>query len=259
MEPHWNSESALFQEDCWLFKIVKTRSTPYHPSSNCLVERFNRTLAALIHSYLESRLYDWDSFIPLLTSAYRSTTHPSTGFSPNFLMFGWEVTAPIDLLFPRPPSTLAADIPSYVQDLHESLHECHELAREKLQVAAERQKQDHDTRIVQNHFSPGDLVLKKKHNHKKLETPWVGPFVVKKVMGDCLYLVASKQKTYVLHHDLLNPYTGSQVPRWVMCLQATNQHQVWVSCHHCHMCFLAFDLPSWPLLGRKAIGSSLSM
>ena len=225
-----NFESALFQEVCRLFEIVKTRSSPYHPSSNGLVERFNRTLAALIRSYLESRLHDWDSFIPLLTSAYRSTTHPSTGFSPNFLMFGQEVTAPVDLLFPRPSTTLATDIPTYVQDLRERLHECYELAREKLRVAAERQKRDHDTRVVQNHFSPGDLVLKRNHNHKKLETPWVGPFVVKKVMGDCLYLVASKQKTYVLHHDLLKPYTGSQVPRWVRGLPANNQHWMWVSC-----------------------------
>ena len=117
-----------------------------------------------------------------------------------------------------------------MQDLRERLHECYELAREKLRVAAERQKRDHDTRVVQNHFSPGDLVLKRNHIHKKLETPWVGPYVVKKVMGDRLYLVASKQKTYVLHHDLLKPYTGSQVPRWVRGLPATNQHWMQVSC-----------------------------
>ena len=33
-----NFESALFQEVCWLFEIVKTRSSPYHPSSNGLVK-----------------------------------------------------------------------------------------------------------------------------------------------------------------------------------------------------------------------------
>ena len=139
-------------------------------------------------------------------------------------MFGREVTAPIDFLFPRPPTAAPTDVPTYVQDLRERLHTCYELARVKLRAAAERRKRVHDTRVVQNQFKPGDLVLKRNHNHKKLETPWVGPLVVKKVVGDCLYLVASKQKTYVLHHDLLKPYNGSLIPRWVRGLQATNQH-----------------------------------
>ena len=125
-----NFESALFQEICQWFDIIKKRSSPYHPNANGLVEHFNRTLTALIRSYLESRLHDWDSCIPLLTCAYRSTSYPSTGFSPNFLMFGREVNAPVDLLFPRPQTAMAADVPLYVQDLLDRLQECYELARE---------------------------------------------------------------------------------------------------------------------------------
>ena len=92
----------------------------------------------------------------------------------------------------------------HVQDLRKRIHECYELAPEKLRVAAKQQKLDHDACEIQNRFSPGDLVSKINHNHKKLETPMVGVFLVKKLMGDCIYLASSKQKTYVLHHDLLN-------------------------------------------------------
>ena len=169
-----NFESALFQEVCRLFEIVKKRTSPYHPSGNGLVERFNRTLGSLIRSYLKGRPSDRDKFIPLLTSAYRSTPHPSTGFSPNFLMFGREVTAPVDLLFPRPPRTPSQDVPEYVVGLTERLHECYELARNTLRSAAERQKRDHDTRVVQNLYEPGALVMKRFHRHKKFETPWLG-------------------------------------------------------------------------------------
>ena len=161
-----NFESALFQEVCRLFEIVKTRTSPYHPSGKGLVERFNRTLGSLIRSYLKGRPSDWDKFIPLLTSAYRSTPYPSTGFSPNFLMFGREVTAPVDLLFPHPPRTPSQDVPEYVVGLTERLHECYELARNTLRSAAERQKQDHDTRVVQNLYEPGALVMKRFHRHK---------------------------------------------------------------------------------------------
>ena len=37
-------ESCLFPEVCHLLEVAKTRTTPYHPSSNGQVERPNRTL-----------------------------------------------------------------------------------------------------------------------------------------------------------------------------------------------------------------------
>jgi len=39
-----NFDSRLFKEVCHLLGIHKTRTTPYHPQSDGLVERFNRTL-----------------------------------------------------------------------------------------------------------------------------------------------------------------------------------------------------------------------
>ena len=216
-----NFESALFQEICQLFGICKTRSSPYHPSSNGLVERFNRTLASLIRSYLEMRVTDWDEHIPYLTSAYRATVHPSTGFTPNFLMFGRETSGPVDLPFPVPKEGQSPSVPEYVVSMQERLVECYNLARELLRAAAERQKRDHDTRVSQNKFQPGDLVWKRYHVRKKLERPWVGPYVIRKVLSDCLYLVSDKKSTYALHHDLLKPYTSTHVPRWAQQLRAT--------------------------------------
>ena len=42
-----NFESALFQM-CDLLQIRKTRSTPYHPCPNGLVERLNHTLGHML-------------------------------------------------------------------------------------------------------------------------------------------------------------------------------------------------------------------
>ena len=95
-----NFESDLFQEVCCLLEITKTCTTAYHPSSNGLVERCNGTLGSMIRSYLEDGDKDWDRFIPMLTAAYRSTVHSSTGFTPNYMMLGRETTTPVDLQFP---------------------------------------------------------------------------------------------------------------------------------------------------------------
>ncbi|VDI24365.1 Hypothetical predicted protein [Mytilus galloprovincialis] len=41
-------ESHLFKEMCKLLQIEKTRTTPYHPKSDGMVERFNKTLATML-------------------------------------------------------------------------------------------------------------------------------------------------------------------------------------------------------------------
>ena len=40
-------ESNLFQEVCRLLQIQKTRTTPYHPQSDGMVERNNRTILTM--------------------------------------------------------------------------------------------------------------------------------------------------------------------------------------------------------------------
>jgi hypothetical protein len=35
----------LFQEMCQMLGTIKTRTTPYHPKSDGMVERFNQTIA----------------------------------------------------------------------------------------------------------------------------------------------------------------------------------------------------------------------
>ncbi|VDI50045.1 Hypothetical predicted protein [Mytilus galloprovincialis] len=85
-----NFESDLFKSVCNLFQINKTRTTAYHPSSNGLIERFNKTLGGMIKTFVNKNVTNWDEYINLLLAAYRSTPHPATGFSPNYMMLGRE-------------------------------------------------------------------------------------------------------------------------------------------------------------------------
>ena len=43
------SESKLQNEVYIILRINKTRTTPHHPQSDGLIERFNRTLLSVIH------------------------------------------------------------------------------------------------------------------------------------------------------------------------------------------------------------------
>ena len=60
-----NFESSLFSE--------KTRTTSYRPCSNGIIEKFNGTLENMIRSFVNKNASNWDSYIGILMSAYRST------------------------------------------------------------------------------------------------------------------------------------------------------------------------------------------
>ena len=83
MDQGRNFQSAIFQQICNLFGAKTTRSTPYHPSSNGLIEPFNDTVAKMLRCFTAENPTQWDLYLPTLTAAYCSMVHPATGFTPN--------------------------------------------------------------------------------------------------------------------------------------------------------------------------------
>jgi transposase InsO family protein len=106
-------QSDLFREIARLMEIDQTRTVPYHPASDGMVERLNRTLIAMLAKFCRKN-EEWDAHLPFVMCAYRATVHDSTNCSPSLMMFGRELTLPIDLLCtPRvipPGNTVNVDI-----------------------------------------------------------------------------------------------------------------------------------------------------
>lgn len=61
--------SQLFTELCNLLEIEKSRTTPYRPQSDGMIERFNRTLQQMLAMFVNENHNDWDEHL-YLTSAY---------------------------------------------------------------------------------------------------------------------------------------------------------------------------------------------
>src|SRR5258708_26923010 len=76
----------------------KVRTTAYKPTTNGIVERFHRTLNSLLAKAVDLNQRNWHTCVPFVLAAYRATPHSATGFSPNFLLFGREIRAPIDIV-----------------------------------------------------------------------------------------------------------------------------------------------------------------
>jgi len=91
-------ESTLFKDLCERLGIDKVRTSPYMPSTNGAIERFHRTLNSMIGKTVSYNQKDWDNRLDAVMTAYRAAKHESTGFTSNFLTFGRENRAPIDLV-----------------------------------------------------------------------------------------------------------------------------------------------------------------
>jgi transposase InsO family protein len=79
-------ESHLFGDVCKLLGIENPRTTPYHLQSDGLVERFNKTLGAMLRSVVSENQKYWDKVLPKVLMAYRSSIISSTRFTPHFMV-----------------------------------------------------------------------------------------------------------------------------------------------------------------------------
>ena len=123
------------------------------------MEKFNKTLKAMLKKAASEDGQDWDRPLPYLLFAYREIPQASTGFSPLELLYVHNVRVPLDIL----KESLEADkkstesVVSYVLTIQERLGQIRDMVHNNLQNAqANHQKEWYD-RHARNR--PGDQVL----------------------------------------------------------------------------------------------------
>ena len=214
-------ESELVQEVSRILQIHKTRTTPYHPQSDGLVERFNRTLLNMLAATVRGHPWDWENHLRKLCMAYNTSVHPSTGFTPFQLMFGRQARLPMDVVYSSPtPEPHSAS--QYAAQLKETLEQSYQTVREHFQSEAKRQKEIYSKKVHGNQFDQGDLVwlhspVVPRGQSRKLHCPWTGPFKVVKRLSDAVYRIQDtrpkrKRSRIVVHFDRLKPCTSNPEP-----------------------------------------------
>ncbi|VDI29490.1 Hypothetical predicted protein [Mytilus galloprovincialis] len=211
----------LVRQLCELLQIAETRTTPYHPSSNGQVERYNRTILQTIRCFIKSKQHNWDLFLQQLVGAVRATRNSQTGFSANMMMLGREVFQPIDVILST--SNWNADrkeVPQYIKDLVENLNRVHDIARDNLKASQERQKGIYDLKYNQNMYNVGDVVYKLNQATKvgqsaKLKSPWKGPYLITAWRSPVLYKIKDRKTESWIHHDRIKLCEDTELPIWI--------------------------------------------
>jgi len=203
-------ESKLFQEMCQLLDIDKTRTTPWHPQSDGMVERFNRTLQTLLKQTIQQNQEDWDQHIAVCCMAYRSSVHDVTKKTPNMLMLGRELPMPSHLLVKSPePVPAYQNMHEYAVTLQSKLQKCHEEARINSFRGMRHQKSQYDRRAHKNKLQKNQFVwlynpTKKIGLSPKLQIRWEEkPYKVIEMLSDLVVQIEQlgTKKRRVVHRN----------------------------------------------------------
>ena len=207
-----NFTSKLLKEIYHMLSIRGITTTPYHPQTDGLVERFNGTLKSMIRKFVDEDPRGWDEMLPYLLFAYREVPQESTGFSPFELMYGWKVRGPLDVMKEVWSGSVSGpqNVVSHVVKMRERLASMTDLVRENMEEAQRSQKQWYDKQASTRQFEPGDeVLLLLPSSSNALEAKWLGPYTVTRKVGPVDYEIETadrRQKNKVFHVNLLKRY-----------------------------------------------------
>src|SRR6266511_3678191 len=169
-ETHFNNQ--VIENLLERFKIRHNLSTPYHPKTNELVEKFNKTLCESLAKLNEER-ENWDEYISPILFAYRTKTNKSIQFTPFYLTYGREAILPFDK-----DNKTEITIGERVEELSTKFTQTKKKALENIKKSQSNQKRYHDRKIKRkSNLNIGDKVLlydtaKAKQWSGKLEEKW---------------------------------------------------------------------------------------
>ena len=167
-----------------------------------LDERFNQTLQGMLRKYVQENKDNWDTYLDTCTFAYNTSRHESSLYTPFEIMFGRKARLPIDIDVEAPSASevlecTAGEYQDSVEILTMKRRKVLEEVKLNIATAQEKQKKQYDKKhAVPSAFRVGVRVLRKDFTRKKrrggkMDSKWLGPYMIVKDLGRGLYQLKS--------------------------------------------------------------------
>lgn len=212
-------ENAVIRQLCIMLGMQKVRTSPYHPESDGLVERLNRTLLQMLSKFVSDKPGDWDLWLSQILFAYRVAVQSSTSFTPFELLYGRKPSIPADHEFFLPKTTRFRDSRAYLGELQHQQRLAREVVEDRLPSAQDRQARYHRT-VTSAQYAEGDHVMlhdpaTRQGPAYKLARTWTGPYVVQRKVGNVNFRIAKVGDSgsgTVVHYNRLKPFHDRHEP-----------------------------------------------
>lgn len=193
------------------------KASAYHPQTNGLTERLNRTIADMLSMYVDVEHKAWDEVLPYVTFAYNTAQQETTQMTPFTLLYGREPSTMLDAML---ISNISDDQDTPVHEFVRRAEDARALARLRIQQHQLCNAARYDLRHRHAVFAPGDLVwvwtpVRRRGLSEKLMRRYFGPYTVQRQLSDVTYEVAptntgvagrSRARPEVVHVVRLKPY-----------------------------------------------------
>lgn len=90
--------AQMMEDVLQLSGTAHRKTTAYHPQSNGLTERINKTITDMLSMYVDRDHKNWDDILPYITFAYNTAVQETTGFTPFRLLHGREAATMLDVM-----------------------------------------------------------------------------------------------------------------------------------------------------------------
>jgi transposase InsO family protein len=184
-----NFTSKEFKDYCEGMGIKLNFASVAHPQTNGQVEKANGLICNGIKKRLlaplEKAKHAWVDELPSVLWSLRTMPNAATQETPFFLVREAEAVLPIEITHeaPRISNYDEANSTKELQDDVDALDEARDVALARSTQYQQNLRNYHSRRVRPRSFMVGDLVLRlKQDGHGKLESPWLGPYVVTEVI-----------------------------------------------------------------------------
>jgi len=189
-------------------------TTPVNPRSDGMAEIQMKTFKDGISSHIAKHQTDWDEYLSVVAFAYRCTINSATGYTPFYMLYGREPTAPtLDQL-----QSMDISISDYTKNLRSALVDTWEslstrLVEDAIKTHAPnkiRRPIQFKTYVLGELFYLSNYVKKRFYKDAKinrsLQLRYSGPYKITKVFSPVLYQADIHKKLKVVHAINMKKY-----------------------------------------------------
>ena len=208
--------SRVMKEVLRLLQVKQLRTSVYHPQTDGLVERFNKTLKQMLKKTMQADGKNWDQLLPHVLFAVREVPQASTGFSPFELLYGRRPRGILDIAkeaWESQPSPHRTTV-DHVEQVRDRMARVWPIVRRHLQQAQQAQARVYNRGAQLRTFQPGELVLVLVPTAEcRFLAKWQGPYEVVERVGEVNYRVRQpgrRKPTQLYHINLLKQWRGGE-------------------------------------------------